>query len=98
MRIISEKRLRDFWRKHPASERSMREWIRVVREADWQNFLDIRKAYNHADIYKKCIIFNVGGNNYRILGMVEFEKHIVFIRAVLLHSEYDQNIWKPDCE
>jgi len=98
MRIISEKRLRDFWGKHPESERSMREWIRVVREADWQNFLDIRKVFNHADIYKKCVIFNVGGNNYRILGMVEFEKHIVFIRAVLLHGEYDQNKWKPDCE
>src|SRR5687767_6365255 len=98
MRIISERRIREFWEKHPDSERSMREWIRVVRDADWHNFPDIRKTFNHVDIYKKCVIFDVGGNNYRIIGMVEFEKHIVFIRTVLLHSEYDKNKWKSDCE
>lgn len=98
MRIISEKRLRAFWLEHSEAEFPLRQWIKTVRKADWKSFTDIRKTFNSADIYKKCVVFNVGGNNYRIIGIVEYEKHLVFIRAVLRHSEYDKNKWKPDCE
>lgn len=76
----------------------MREWILAVRAADWKNFSDVRETFNSADVYRKCVIFNVGGNNYRIIGMVEYEKHLVFIRAIMTHKEYDKEKWKPDCE
>lgn len=98
MRIISEKRIRDFYKSHSESENAMRNWILTVRAADWKNFSDVRETFNSADTYQKCVIFNVGGNNYRIIGMVEFEKHLVFIRAALTHKEYDKDKWKPDCE
>lgn len=98
MRIISEKRIREFYKVHPESETSMIQWILTVREADWHLFSDIKKTFNSADIYKQCVVFNVGGNHYRIIAMVEFQKHIVFIREVLTHKEYDKDKWKPDCE
>jgi len=98
MRIISERAIREFIENQPHSEVSMWHWILTVRAADWKNFIDLRKTFNSADIYKQCVVFNAGGNHYRIIGMVEFEKHLAFIREVLTHKEYDKDKWKPDCE
>ena len=98
MRIISETRLREFWQCYPTAEISMREWIKVVRFADWENFADLRNTFNHADVYKNCVIFDIGGNKYRVIAKIEYQKHIVFIRFVLTHAEYDRDKWCADCE
>lgn len=97
MRIITERKIQEFWEAHLAAESAMRQWIATVREADWHNFADVRATFNHADIYKRCTIFDVGGNKYRIIAMIEYQKHLVFIRQVLTHVEYDKNKWQPDC-
>lgn len=98
MRMISEKHIRSFYAEHAEAENVLRNWILTVRAADWRTFAEIRETFNSADVYKQCVIFNVGGNNYRIIGMIEYEKHLVFIRAVLTHKDYDAGKWKPDCE
>lgn len=98
MRIISETRLRDFWKQNQDAESAMREWIKIVRQADWSSFLEIRQTFNHADVYKNCVIFDVGGNKFRIIAKIEYQKHIVFIRFVLTHSEYDRKEWQGDCQ
>ncbi|HYJ91704.1 MAG TPA: type II toxin-antitoxin system HigB family toxin [Pyrinomonadaceae bacterium] len=79
-------------------ERAMREWRDTVKAADWGNFADVRQTFNHADVYHDCVIFDVGGNRYRIISKVRYQKHIVFIRVVLTHKEYDENKWCSDCE
>lgn len=98
MRIISEAQLRDFWEQEQSAENAMREWIKTVKRADWQSFSDVRQTFNHADIYKNCALFDVGGNKYRIIAKLEYRKHIVFIRFVLTHREYDKKKWQPDCK
>ncbi len=98
MRIISEKKLREFWQKNPEAESAMREWIKVVKLADWSSFSDVRKTFNHADIYGNCTIFDVGGNKYRIIGKIAYRQKIVFIRFVLTHKEYDGKKWQSDCK
>ncbi len=98
MRIISEKTIKEFWEQHKESEAAMKNWISKVRDSDWQNFSDVRQTFNSADIYSRCVVFNLGGNKYRIIAMIEYKKHLVFIRAVLTHKEYDKDKWKPDCE
>jgi mRNA interferase HigB len=102
MRIISEKRLRGFWQAASGKgsrtrEKVMRQWMAVVKKARWQTFSDIRGTFNHADIYGSCTIFDVGGNKYRIIAKVAFGIKVVFIRRVLTHAEYDENIWRSDC-
>lgn len=97
MRIISEKPIKDFWEKHPEAENAMKGWITHVREAVWGNFSDVRKTFNHADIYQSCIIFDVGGNKYRIIAKIKYDWKIVYIRYVLTHLEYDQKKWQADC-
>ncbi len=98
MRIISEMRLREFWEQNQNAETAMREWIKIVRQANWTNFFDIRQTFNHADTYKNCVIFDVGGNKFRIIVKVAYRTHIVFIRSVLTHAEYDENKWCDDCK
>jgi mRNA interferase HigB len=98
MRIISEKQIRKFREKHPAAEILMREWIRVVTAAEWNTTADIRNPFNSADFYCNCVIFNVGGNNFRIIAKVAYRIKVVFIRFVLTHSEYDQKKWQSDCK
>jgi mRNA interferase HigB len=104
MRIISEKRLREFSEgANGIDERSRREkamgaWITVVKRAEWANFVDVRKTFNHVDVYKDCVIFDVGGNKYRIIAKIATGIKAVFIRAVLTHAEYDENRWKGDCK
>lgn len=98
MRIISERKLREFWTKNKDAESSMREWIKVVRLADWRNFSDLKNTFNHADVYKNCTIFDIGGIKYRIIAKAAYQKHIVFIRFALTHIEYDKKKWQSDCK
>jgi mRNA interferase HigB len=97
MRIITERRLREFRAVNKEAENVMRDWIRTVRLADWNTFADLRNTFNHADIFKNCTIFDVGGNKYRIIAKVKYKTHSVFIRSVLTHSEYDEKKWQFDC-
>lgn len=76
----------------------MREWIKVARAGDWENFSDVRNTFNHADIYGSCIIFDVGGNKYRIIAKTAYRIKVIFIRDVLTHNEYDKKKWQSDCK
>jgi mRNA interferase HigB len=103
MRIISERRLREFWQAAVGAEakrreKAMREWIAFVRPATWNSFADVRRTFNHADVYKRCLIFDVGGNKYRIIAKPGYRVKNLFIRFVLTHEEYDAKKWRCDCE
>lgn len=98
MWIISPKACREFWEKHPESESALRQWVRTVRFQQWSSFAELRRIYPSADLYGKCIIFNVGGNKYRVIAAVHFNTKMLYIRHVLTHAEYDRGAWKSDCE
>jgi mRNA interferase HigB len=98
MRIISKARLRKYWAGHRDDETSLRTWHRIVKSASWKCFADIKATFNSVDPYKenrrKYHIFNVGGNNVRIITAIHFNTQIVYIRMVLSHDEYSKNKWK----
>jgi len=94
MHVICQKRLRTFWREHGQAQTALRAWYRVVRTARWTRFSDVRTTYRHADLVGKFIVFNVGGNNYRVITEINFRTHNVFIRHVLTHDDYDKQTWK----
>jgi len=60
-------------------------------DAEFQNFNDLRQTFSSADLVGNFTVFNIGGNNYRLITYI-----IIFIRAVLTHSEYDKENWKND--
>jgi mRNA interferase HigB len=98
MRIISRKALVQFWTKHAASKRPLIAWFAVVKAAEWRHFADTRKTYSSADLVKVpsgnlVTVFNVGGNDYRIIAAIHYNKGTVYILRVLTHAEYDRRDW-----
>ena len=74
----------------------MSDWYDVVVRAEWNRFADVRKTFNTADKVGAKTVFDVGGNHYRIITFIDYERQQVFIRAVLDHKEYDKGNWKKD--
>lgn len=97
MHVISRKRLIEFWNKFPEAEEPLDVWYHVVKKARWQSLAEARQSYSHADPYKECTIFNIGGNKFRLITKIYYEDQTVLIRFVLTHAEYDKEKWKDDC-
>ena len=101
MRVISKKRLRDFWEILPAARTSLEQWYKVVRGADWLHFAELRNTFNHADVATTdqghpVVIFDVGGNKYRIIAALHYDRNICYVLRVLTHKQYVANRWKRE--
>jgi mRNA interferase HigB len=96
VRIITIRRLREFWEKHEAAERALRAWLVRVEHADWRNFADLRRDFPSADQVRQLTVFDIHGNRYRLIARIEYQKQRVYVRAVLTHAEYDTEKWKDD--
>ncbi len=96
MNIISKKTLMSFWQKHPTAKRPLKGWFTQVKQADWQNFAELRRMYPSADLVKRLTVFNIGGGNYRLIVRVEYKLQRIYIRHILTHAEYDKGWWKND--
>lgn len=96
MHPISMKPLRDFWPQHPDSEKPLRAWYRVVQHAEWKNFADVRKVYASASQVGKFTVFDIGGNKYRLIAVIHYDRGRVYVRHVLTHKDYDLERWKNE--
>jgi len=97
MHVISEKKLREFWEIWPQSEEPLRAWHRVAEHSTWECFADVRNAYAHADQVGRCTVFNIGGNKFRLVVVIHFNRGKVYVRHVMTHEEYNEGKWKGDC-
>ena len=96
MHVISEKKLREFWATHSDAEGALRAWHRVAEQAAWEKFADVRAACASADQVGKFTVFNIGGNKYRLIAVIHYNRAKVFVRHVLNHADYDRGAWKSD--
>jgi len=91
MRIISVSTLRQFWEKYPDSEQPLKTWVNDVRKAEWQHPADIKALYRSASILKnRRVVFNIKGNNYRLIVSIAYHTGIVFIKFIGTHAQYDK--------
>ena len=97
MRIISKRKLREFWEKHPDAKDPLLDWYNVTRKASWQNLADARESFRHADPVGDCTVFNIKGNDYRVITRIRYQAQRVYTLHVLTHKEYDKEKWKDDC-
>lgn len=97
MRIITRRRLAQFWAEYPDAEKPLRDWITQTKCTNWQTLVGVQTDYPHADLVGECVVFNIGGNKYRLVVKINYRKHLVLIRAILTHKEYDRGKWKDDC-
>ncbi|NLR56983.1 type II toxin-antitoxin system HigB family toxin [Chitinophaga polysaccharea] len=93
MRIISMPPIYAFEAKHPVSATSLNDWCRKIKKAQCRNFNELKNEvagsvdYVGGDLY----VFNIGGNNYRLVAGIHFNTQLVYIRAILTHAEYDEH-------
>ncbi len=91
MRIISRKALREFWEKHPDARSALEAWYADVKRAEWRTPTDIKTVYRNASfVAKNRVVFNIKGNHYRLIVVIQYKHGIVYIRFVGTHKEYDR--------
>jgi mRNA interferase HigB len=90
MRVITIGRLREFWESgHADSEQPLRAWHKEAEKAGWACWADVRASYASADAPGNGrVVFNIGGNKYRLIVKVDYEWKKVFIRRVCTHADY----------
>lgn len=96
MQIISHRKLRDFYESKGREDSiiALERWYQIAEEAEWKNFSDIRVDFPNADyVGNQHYVFNIKGNNYRLIVVIKFTINRIFIRFVGTHKEYD----KIDC-
>jgi len=96
MHVISRKALQQFWVLHPDAEGPLRAWYRIACKASWTKFADVRADCPAADQVGKFTVFDIGGNKYRLITVIHYNRGKVYVRHVLTHKDYDRGDWKYD--
>jgi mRNA interferase HigB len=94
MHVISRKALQHFWERHPDSKNPLSRWFKIMQKNDFGTFNDLRLTFPTADKVGDFIVFNIGGNKYRLITSIHFNRNKVYIRHVMTHSEYDKGAWR----
>jgi len=91
MRIIKKKTLIDFWNINKDSQSHLESWYFEVKNADWSSPAEIKEKYKSASILKDSrVVFNIKGNDYRLVVKINYNFKVVYIRFVGTHKEYDK--------
>ena len=94
MHVISRKAMRRFWEHHPDSETALARWYKIVQTTEFRSFSELRAVFPAADQVGDWVVFNIGGNKYRLIASVHFNRGKVYVRHVLTHEEYSRGSWK----
>jgi mRNA interferase HigB len=91
MRIISRKKLRDFWQHYPDARSNLEAWYADAKQANWQTPTSIKNTYcNTSFVANNRVVFNISGNKYRLVVAVQYEYGLVYVRFIGTHQEYDK--------
>ncbi len=91
MRIVTYKRIKEFTELHTDSENALNFWYHTVTAKKWDNINDLRQDFNNADyVGNHRFVFNIKGNDYRLVAIISFNAKKVYIRFIGTHAEYDR--------
>ena len=91
MRVVSKKILIDYNEAHQQAKTALSEWFEKTREANWRSFADVKKSFNSVDnLGNKRYVFNIKGNDFRLVVLIVFTPKTVYIRFVGTHAEYEK--------
>jgi mRNA interferase HigB len=91
MVVISYGLIREFSTKHANAKDALNNWYRLAIKANWSNFHDIKEMFNSVDaIGNDRYVFNIKGNDFRLVVLIIFDVRTVLIRFIGTHAEYDK--------
>jgi mRNA interferase HigB len=94
MHVISRKALTVFWSKYPDSKKALLRWFKIVNQTTFKDFNALKLVFPSADKVDDLVVFNIGGNNYRLIASVHFNRKKIYVRKVLTHKDYEKGDWK----
>jgi mRNA interferase HigB len=91
MRVIARKKIVDYYSVHPQAKTALDEWYTKTEEAEWKSLADIKQTFNSVDyVGNQHYVFNIKGNDFRLVVVIKFTPQYVFIRFIGTHAEYDK--------
>ncbi len=91
MRIVTKGTLRDFWQQHPTAALPLQVWYKETKEANWKNANDVKAQHGNAStVGNNRVVFNIKGNDFRLIVAISYAAGIVYIRFIGTHKEYDR--------
>ncbi|MEO5362031.1 MAG: type II toxin-antitoxin system HigB family toxin [Magnetococcus sp. DMHC-8] len=94
MHTIAKSALVEFWQKHPPAAGPLQAWYRTMESGVFVDFNNLKATFASADYVDPFTVFNMGGNKYRLITVIHYNRRKVFIRAILTHEEYSRGDWK----
>ena len=95
MNVISHKAIRTFCGKQRDAASPLEHWYRVAKRATWVSFAEVKQTFNSADFVAPYIVFDIGGNKYRLIAEIKFNSRLLFTRAIMTYKDYLKGAWKP---
>lgn len=91
MKIFTEKKLKQYAEAHPDARVALEDWTSRVKRSNWKCFADMKKTFNSVDsVGNQHYVFNIKGNNYRLVVVIQFTPQFVYVRFIGTHAEYDR--------
>ena len=91
MRVIAKKTLVMYYSAHPQAKDALEDWYTKTEEAEWHSLADMRRTFNSVDyVGNQHYVFNIKGNDFRLVVVVRFTPQQVLIRFIGTHAEYDK--------
>lgn len=94
LHVVSHKAIRVFCATNPEARNALDRWYRVAKRAAWGSFADVKQSFNTADLVAPYVVFDIGGNKYRLVARINFGRRVLFIRSIMAHKEYARGAWK----
>lgn len=94
MHIITRKQLMEFARTHPDARASLNHWCAIVQKTDYASFAGLRVTFPSADQVGRFTVFNIGGNKFRLIAAIHYNRQKVYIRHVITQAEYNRGSWR----
>ncbi len=91
LRIISKKMIRDFYKNNVQATLPLLEWYLKMLAASPKNLTELKKIFNSVDYVNGYTVFDIGGNNYRLIAAIHYNTQICYIRTIWTHAEYSKS-------
>jgi mRNA interferase HigB len=99
MRVITKRRLEQFYKEHNDAKTPLERWYLIVCKAKWKSFDDLKKIFSSADQVKVgsrniVTVFNIAGNKYRLIAAIHYNAGRLYVLDIMTHEEYENDRWK----
>ena len=96
MHIISKKALIEFWLTHKDAKTPLTVWYTICKKTNFENYAHLKSTFGSIDKVGKFTVFDIGGNKWRLITIINYRTRKIYVRDVLTHDEYDRDFWKKE--